>query len=69
MTTMSDGKDEYMIVSDDSGHWYVIRADQEKDFIKWVELTSDWQETDLDFEPNRLSGSPSNIRFKEWRAR
>lgn len=69
MTHMSTPKfnDEYLIENDEDGHWYVIRADQLEDFNKWLEATSRWEETDLDFEPNRIQGHPNGLRFREWR--
>ena len=62
---------EYMLISDDDGHWYVIPAELESEFDKWVEDTSDpfsLQSPDADFEEYRIGGSPRRIKFKHYRS-
>ena len=54
----------YRLISDDDGHWYVIKASEVNAFNEWVNAMNECEEIpDVDFEPDRLSGSPSNVTF------
>lgn len=54
----------YRLLRDDDGHWYVVPAELEPIFDKWVEDTSndlDW--TGENFEKYSLGGDLSNVTF------
>ena len=57
----------YRLIQDNDSHWYLIEANQEDNFNKWVEFAEG--ETDeyigTDFDSKRLSGSPSNVTFTD----
>lgn len=45
----------YRLVSDNSGHEYIIKAGDEKLFDFWVNATENYEDTDLDFEDCRVN--------------
>lgn len=46
----------YQICGDESGHEYFVPVDQVDAFYAWVQATGDGDETDQDFEDNRIDG-------------
>lgn len=58
-------KQRWMIVSDDSGHDYVIKVEEEKDFDAWVAATEADEDTELDFDEYRIGGSPRMLSFTD----
>jgi hypothetical protein len=46
----------YKIMADNSGHEYFIPVSQESEFEAWVEQTENGEETNFDFEENRIDG-------------
>ncbi len=59
---------EHVLVSDNDGHWYVIPAKQITSFAGWLMIDPDdeasWSHPHY-AEP--VGGSPSLVRFKEYR--
>ena len=59
---------EYILTQDNDGHWYVIPAEKEKDFSKWVSIDGDdersWTLPDF---ADSVGGSPTLVKFKEYR--
>lgn len=59
---------EYILIQDDDCHWYVIPEDKQEDFNYWLELPEDdkncWVKPDY---AERVGGSPSLVKFKEYR--
>jgi hypothetical protein len=54
-------------VSDDDGHWYLINAEDEAEFDRWVEQEeSDSAEPwkGRDFNADRIPGDPSRWTFE-----
>lgn len=53
-------------VKDDDGHWYLINAEDEAEFQRWVTaafFSEPW--TGRDFDPYRIPGSPSQWTFEK----
>lgn len=53
--------------SDDDGHWFLINAEDEAEFRRWLEheysdSEEDWQ--GKDFNPCRIPGHPSHWTFE-----
>lgn len=55
---------EFTLVPDDNGHWYVIPANKEHEMDTW--LDEGWLYQDAPSWATRLSGSPSRVRFTGW---
>ncbi len=57
---------EYILTRDNSGHWYVIPADKQQEFCKWVEsFEDDDREEDQD-QPDwavEVGGAPCLVHF------
>lgn len=67
---------EYVLTSDDDGHWYVCPADREEEFHGILAAIGEYWEPGSDHEgeppqiPNwvrEVGGSPSLVRFRQWR--
>ena len=54
---------EYVLTTDDDGHWYVVNSDDEKAFHERVEKGEDFD--DLDVTP--VGGAPSLVKFTSYR--
>jgi hypothetical protein len=55
---------EYVLIRDDSAHWYVIPEGRQEEFYKWVDDEDGFDIPEWIFE---VGGSPQLIKFKEWR--
>lgn len=55
----------YRLVSDNDGHWYLIKIKEEAEFDQWVAATCNDEETEFNFDDDRISGSPSMITFTD----
>lgn len=64
MKTVKDDT-EYILVEDDSCHWYVIPSDRESDWYAWEE-TEDAELGELPDYAVKVRGSPSLVVFKEY---
>jgi hypothetical protein len=55
-------------VSDDDGHWYLINAEDEAEFKRWIEWQADLEQDaewrGRDFDPYRIPGHPSRWTFE-----
>lgn len=58
-------KQVFRIVSDDDGHWYVIKADEIQIFSRWVEAMNGRRHMPADFSPRQIDG-PESIRFCDF---
>jgi hypothetical protein len=59
-------KQRYRLVQDGDGHSYVIPAELEPVFEKWVEATSNGEEFEGEsFEKYSLGGNPANVTFTD----
>jgi hypothetical protein len=67
MSTDDKTHEGYRIIKDNDEHWYVIRLGDEDKFREWVRATNNWEETEMDFNDNLLTGHPLNLIFREWR--
>jgi hypothetical protein len=56
----------YQLVCDDDGHWYVIKTTEEHNFYRWVRDTVNGDDSKYDFEPCRVGGSPSLVKFPSY---
>jgi hypothetical protein len=54
----------YILVQDDSCHWYVIPSDREDDWNKFIEKEDDLGE--IPDYAQSVGGSPSLIKFAEY---
>jgi hypothetical protein len=57
----------FVMVQDDSGHWYVIPGSRQMEFCKWVESFED--DGDGGPQPDwaeRVGGAPSLVEFQEY---
>lgn len=72
---------EYVLTTDDDGHWYVIPADKQGDWWKWVEYSTKFWDNQLyldnpDLEApdvpdwaDEVGGAPSLVTFREYTIR
>lgn len=56
----------YVITSDDDGHWYVIDSKECDNFNKWVEDTSNGEDSPYNFDDCRLPGAPSWVKILDF---
>lgn len=60
--------EEYILVLDNNGHWYVIPDDKEEQFHDWTDIDSEdersWVVPDY---AKSVGGSPSLVKFKNYR--
>jgi hypothetical protein len=59
-------KQEYCVVSDDDGHWYVIPADKTATFVHWIAAMNGQRHFPADFEPIQIDRI-EDLRFEKWR--
>lgn len=59
---------EYIITGDDDGHHYVIPADKSVEFEAWLDrIYQDSDDCDMPVWCIEINGSPTKVKFKEWR--
>lgn len=60
--------DEFYLVSDDDGHWYVIPSSKEGAWREWRDIPSDderaWEPPEF---AEYINGPPSNVKFTGYR--
>ena len=57
---------EYVIVSDDDGHYYVIPADKIKEWNHWLE-SQDYQDGIAPIWCEEIGGAINLVKFKNYR--
>lgn len=57
MKNIGQNKTRYRVLSDNDGHDYIIKIGHESDFYKWVEATEEGEDTDLEFDCDRVNNS------------
>ncbi len=62
---MSTPNQEYILTSDDDGHWYVIPADKLREFGEAVSAFDDTG--DIPDWADPVGGSPCRVKFKGYR--
>lgn len=65
---MANPNIEFLLIQDDSCHWYIIPARREHDFRKWLDL--DEEDEDSWIVPKyaqELGGRPSLVKFQNPR--
>jgi hypothetical protein len=54
---------EYVLLSDDDNHWYVVAAEDESDFYGRIYTGDDFDGLDV----TSVGGAPSLVKFKLYR--
>lgn len=58
---------EYILVTDNDSHWYVIPYEREEDWNYFLELDPDDEASwDVPSWADAVGGSPSNVVFKDY---
>lgn len=57
---------DYILIQDDDSHWYVIPADKEDAWYEWFG-TDDYESGIIPEYAEEVGGSPSLVRFKDYR--
>lgn len=55
---------EYILVQDDSCHWYIIPLEEKERFYEWAYSEDNW---DLEDWMEPVERPVSSVAFKEWR--
>ena len=63
---MAKKRQEYMLVRDNDGHWYVIPAGRDEEFDAWCE-SDEYELGETPEWADRIGGSPSLILFPSYR--
>jgi hypothetical protein len=67
-TTEAEEMILHRLISDNDGHWFVIRAGDEEQFDAYVQAMEDCTELP-DWEPVAEVDGPHNIYFHTWMTR